>query len=147
MNGNKLVLGGVGELMAELQKLPPHLRDRGGAIAVRHGEAAAEEIRAAYPIGPTYKSHTGGALRRGVKVLTQVTAHGAYVVVRSMAAIAFIFEHGTQARHTDLGYDRGSMPAPPAKIFVPTVQRHRRAMEAEFEGLLVEAGFEVSRVA
>lgn len=134
---------GLDELRAALRNMPTHLRGQAANIVEAAGNAAATEIRAAYG----KHRHTGN-LQEGVTVEHErqagVTARS---VVKSTAPHAYIFENGTQARHTDLGWNRGVMPAggkPAGHIFVPVVVRHRRAMEAKLEDMLKGEGFEVS---
>jgi hypothetical protein len=62
--------------------------------------------------------------------------------VKSTAKHAALFEIGTQARHTNIGANRGSMP--PGKIFVPVVVRKRRAMYERLKELLVRHGAKVN---
>ena len=67
--------------------------------------AAQAEIAAAYPIGPEGRFDNGkpikpGNLRRGVKVVVkEIGPYGVAAQVRSTAPHAWLFEHGTQARH------------------------------------------------
>jgi hypothetical protein len=60
-------------------------------------------------------------------------------LVRNPAKHAAIFEFGTQARHTKLGANRGSMP--PGHVFLPIVQQRRRTMYLRLKDMLVRFGF------
>jgi hypothetical protein len=66
---------------------------------------------------------------------------GASAQVRSNAPHAHFFEYGTQARQTDLGYNRGPMPG--KNVLVPIVQRRRLRMYDALAGMVERAGFTV----
>ncbi len=137
MSNNKLTLGGFNELREALRNLPEHLAHEAGAIVTQHAEAAAAQIRNAYP------ARTGN-LKRGVKVdRATVQGAGASARVRSTAKHSFIFEHGTQARHNAIGANRGAMP--PGNVFVPVVVRERRAMIDDLVALVEREGLTVRR--
>lgn len=140
MSNNRLVLTGFEELKQQLRNLPTHLAEEAAGIVVAHAQTAAGNIRAAYPEGPT------GNLKRGVKV-DQVevggrTNAGARARVRSTARHAFIYENGTQARHTDEGWNRGAMP--PGNVFIPAVVRERRAMVNDLIAMVQREGLTVT---
>jgi hypothetical protein len=61
---------------------------------------------------------------------------GTAAVVVNKAKHAWIFESGTQARHNDIGANRGSMP--PGHVFVPGVMSKRAEMYRNL-GKMVEA--------
>jgi len=124
------------ELKAALRQLPRQLAADGAVIVAATAEAAANEIRDAYPVRT-------GNLRKGVKVRkVNVSDFGAVAAVVNDAPHAYIFEHGTVARHTDIGADRGSMP--PGHVFIPIMERRRREMYmVEFVALLERAGLTV----
>jgi hypothetical protein len=129
---------GLEELKAALLRLPAELTELAGGIVRAASDAAAEEIREAYPEGET------GNLRRGVRVSNRPAgAFGVARVVRSTAPHAVLFETGTQTRQTALGYNRGFMPG--ANIFVPVVTRHRRDMQEDLVALVEDAGIDVRR--
>jgi len=128
---------GLEELKKALLDLPADLSARAAGIVEESAEAAAAEIRDAYPEGDT------GNLRRGVKVGTK-GGRGEFTVrrvVRSTAPHATLFETGTQTRQTALGYNRGFMPG--ANIFVPVVVRRRRAMQEDLVWIVEQAGLDV----
>jgi Bacteriophage HK97-gp10, putative tail-component len=124
------------ELKAQLRALPHELAAEGAEIVERTAEAAAAEMRATYP-------ERTGNLRKGVKVQkTNTSEFGAVATVVNTAPHSYIFEHGTVARHTDIGADRGSMP--PGHVFIPIVERRRRDMYLnDFAELLERAGLTV----
>lgn len=126
---------GLEELKAALQNLPQELASEAQDIVFGAADDAAAEIIAKYP------ARTGN-LRKGVKVTRKASAFVTSAVVKNSAPHAFIFENGTQARHTKIGANRGSMP--PGHVFVPTVIRHRRAMYERLKAVLVKAGLSVS---
>jgi hypothetical protein len=133
----RLEIRGIDELKAALMTLPASLADRGGAIVMQSGREAAAAIVARYP-------ERSGALRRGVKVTEKSSAHGTTAIVKSAAPHGWLYEHGTQARHTSLGYARGMMPAPPSPVFVPEMRRARAAMYRQFVSLLERYGVSVT---
>lgn len=136
---NKLMLSGFEELKAALRQLPQHLAAEAGGIVTAHAESAATRVRAAY----AEHRHTGN-LERGVKVDRVVVENaGAAARVRSTARHAFIFENGTQARHTGLGWNRGAMP--PGHVFVPIAIRERAAMVDELIAMVEREGLTVRR--
>lgn len=143
MNTIRLQWDGLKELIAALRDLPAHLAEDAGKIVNEAAEAAGADIRAAYPIGPgDAHGYDGGNLRKGVRVVTRNAGQfGQVRQVRSTAPHAWIFETGTQVRHSPMGYNRGMMPG--ANIFVPTVMRHRRAMYEDLRQLVREAGLDV----
>jgi hypothetical protein len=63
-------------------------------------------------------------------------------IVKNTAKHAWIFENGTQARHNDLGANRGSMP--PGHVFIPAVIKRRRIMYQQLRALLERHGLKVS---
>lgn len=128
---------GIGDLYTALRTLPAALAEEAGALVEQHAAAAASEIIAAYP-------EVTGNLKEHVKHTTTTSRDGAFGKVVSSAKHAFIYETGTASRQTDLGYDRGAMPG--AKVFIPTMMRHRRALEQELAALLRRAGLEVVEV-
>lgn len=133
---NDVVFEGLAELRAALLALPEALRDDAAGIVQRSAAAAAADIVASYP------KRTGN-LRAGVHV-THGTggAYSAVAVVVNRAKHAALFENGTQARHNNLGANRGSMP--PGRVFVPRVIRHRKAMYAQLAAMLARHGLAVS---
>lgn len=130
-----LTWAGLAELDEAFQNLPAALAAEADALVTRRGEAAVQTIGAGYPSRTKdLKSKLRGALQRsGVSVqyvITNTSKHASW------------FENGTQARHTKLGADRGSMPAHP--LFIPTMRRSRRALTEDLRALLVRAGLTVT---
>ena len=133
----KLVLAGFEEMKAQFRALTPELAEQAGPIVLAHAQAAAAAIVEAYPPGEL------GDLKNGVKVdQVQVSGVGAVARVRSTSKLAYIFENGTQARHTETGANRGAMP--PGHVFVPIVVRERRAMNEDLIGLVQSEGLTVT---
>lgn len=142
MTGGSLRWDGLDELKEWLRTLPEHLTEEAAGIVTRAAVNAAEDIRAAYPVRT-------GNLRRGVRVNridgSNPLASGGGgrhlavgAVVYNNAPHAFMFEHGTEARQTDLGANRGSMPA--GHVFIPRVIRHRRHMYDQLRALMERSG-------
>ena len=139
---------GLDELKAALFRLPAELTQKAAGIVKASAEAAAAEIKAAYPEGET------GNLRKGVRVGDR-GAREPYTVrysVRSSAPHVHLYETGSQTRQTALGYHRGHMfsrfgfgPRQGANVFVPIVVRRRRAMFEDLIPLIEQAGLDVRR--
>lgn len=120
---------GLAELKEWLRTLPEALADDARDIVEDAVSDARDEIYQAYP------ARTGN-LRNGLGVRSldgsddfyfgQGKRLGAGALLFNNAPHAFIFEHGTETRKTDLGADRGSMP--PGNIFIPRAMKHRRRM-------------------
>ena len=70
------------------------------------------------------------------------TVAGAGAILKSSAPHAWLFEHGSQARHNDIGANRGSMP--PGNIFGPIAGRARRRMNEQFVAMLERNGLTVT---
>jgi hypothetical protein len=156
MPGTSLKFDGLAELRGALHKLPAELVAEASAITLKHANAAASAIVAAYPMGPT------GNLKQGVSVTVHGTGVSTSATVRNRAYHAWLFEHGTKAaRHWSKGSTtapfrrKGSRPVPvwgigrstgrmPAgDVLIPIAIAHRRAMRAELIALVERAGFTV----
>lgn len=130
-----IVFEGMDELRQQLRNLPTDLGGEAAHIIEASANAAAATIKAGYP------ARTGN-LRDHVYVTHERTQFGAIGIVKNTAKHAWIFENGTQARHTDLGANRGSMPA--GHVFVPAVIRERKRMYEDLKDLVVRHGLEVT---
>jgi len=116
----RLHLTGIAEERRAIQALPRTLAARTQAEAADPiAEAAAADIRASYP-------RRTGELAEAVEVqaVEERSAVAAAARVVNTHPLASVFEHGSQARHTALGANRGSMP--PGNVFIPGMQRARR---------------------
>jgi hypothetical protein len=129
---------GLEEYQALLKNFPASLVGETAHYADDAVNGAAVAIRQVY-----------GAHRRSGNLQKRVTvsnmSRGQFVVgkvLKSTAPHAALFEYGSQARHTNIGANRGSMPATPT--FVPTVQKFRRGLYAQVTALLVRHGAVVS---
>lgn len=135
MSQTRLVFDGLGQLQAELRALPLQLGGEAAHIVEGRANGATVAIRSGYPV-------RAGELRDKTTVKHTRRRFGARSVVRNASKHALPFEIGTQARHTALGANRGSMPANP--LFSHTIRRERRAMYGDFKDLLVRNGLRVS---
>jgi Bacteriophage HK97-gp10, putative tail-component len=131
---------GMEEMKAELQNLAPAMAAEARGIVTRYGDLAAAQIIAGYP------DRTGTTLRAKVRVVpSDGGPFGAAVTVQNTSKLASIFEDGTQARHTALGANRGSMP--PGHVFIPTMMRVRFEMfDVALRALLIRQGLVVTDV-
>jgi hypothetical protein len=136
MSNNRLVWDGLAELRAQLRSLPRELAGEASDIVTGAADGAKSDIVAAYP------ERTGNLRDHVIVSKAPAGIYGAGAVVKSTAKHAWMFENGTQARHTALGANRGSMP--PGHVFIPAVIRRRRAMYADLKALLVRHGLRVS---
>ena len=138
MSNNRLRYDGLEELKAALRALPRELADEAGAIVGRHVEAARDDIVA------EYKRHERTGTLADRVYITKGTRgqYGAAAVVKSAAPHAWLFENGTQARHTKIGANRGTMP--PGHAFIPRLVKHRRAMYDDLKVLVASKGLKVS---
>ena len=137
MSGNRFEWSGLAELQADLRTLPVDLTADASPIVDNAAELAKAEIIQRYP------RRTGKNLR--AKVTSKPLIRGAYAVgvqVVNSSKLAWIFENGSQARHTTLGANRGSMP--PGHVFIPAITRHRRTMYGLLKDLLVRHGLAVT---
>jgi hypothetical protein len=133
---SSLTFEGLTELRQALVNLPAELTSEASAIVYASASEAARAIIDAYPTRT-------GHLKDGVSVTrTRVSTFGTAAVVTNRAPHAFIFEMGTQARHTSLGANRGSMP--PGRVFVPRVQRYRARMYEGLAEMIRTHGLEVT---
>lgn len=135
MSGNRFVFDGLEQLLTDLRALPAELTTEGGHIVEGRANGAAATIKGGYP-------SRSGELRDKLTVTHTRSVFGARSVVRNSSKYADEFEFGTQARHTAIGANRGSMP--PNPLFTQTVQRARRAMYGDLKDLLVRHGLTVS---
>jgi HK97 gp10 family phage protein len=126
---------GLDELRQALLALPRTLADKS---AVRVGAAAAravDRIRAAYP------EYTGN-LRNHIVSKVERDSVSVLWTVKNTAHHAWIFENGTQVRHTATGANRGEMP--PGHVFIPIVMQERRAMYQDLADIVAGEGLEVT---
>ena len=136
MARNQLTFTGLEELKAALRALPAELTAEASHIIEGAANAVAYDIKAAYPV------YTGN-LRDHLTVTHQARGRfGAAALVQNTAKHAWIFENGTQARHTQFGANRGAMP--PGRVFIPRMIKARRAMYERLKDLLVRHGLRVT---
>jgi len=136
--GNRFVFDGLAELKAALRALPAELTREASNIIDASANSAAVEMRTEYG-----KHNVTGEIQGAVGVAhVDAGKYSAGAVVKNSSKLAVIFENGSQARHTALGADRGSMPA--AHVFVPIMMRKRREMYRQLRALLERNGLVVS---
>jgi hypothetical protein len=91
MSQATMKLDGLDQLRTLIGDFGDVCTDRGQALAEKAAQQAAEEIRAAYPEGPT------GNLRKGVRqVRGGAQGHRVLSLVKSMAPHAHLYEYGTR---------------------------------------------------
>lgn len=137
-NNTRFVIEGLDELREQLRNLPSELTGEAAHIIEAAGNGAAAEVKGHY-------ERVSGDLVDGVSVDFQRDQFAASASVKSAAKHAYIYENGTQVRHTNAGANRGAMPpAPPGRAFIPALIRARRRMYAQLEDLLKRNGLVVT---
>jgi hypothetical protein len=137
-----LIWDGLEELKAALRSLPFDLTGEAANDVEEAANAAAFAVKSAYGA-----HRVTGNLQDHVVVQEQARGQfGVAYVVKSTARHAWLFEHGTEARHyvTRRGVKHLTGKMPPAHIFIPTMMRQRRAMYGRLKDVLVRAGLQVS---
>jgi hypothetical protein len=131
-------IDGIEEQRRAWLALPRTLAGNSQPVVTDAAQVAAAEIRAAYP-------RRTGALASGVTVAPSRLAGTEVAAARvvNYAMHAAIFEHGTQARHTSIGANRGAMAA--GNVFVPRVIRARQALEPQVASVMTREGLTVVR--
>ncbi len=136
MANNRLVFEGLAELRAALRRLPAELTTEASRIVDGAANGGAADIKRTYP-------RRTGNLGDHVSVTHfDQGRFSAGAIVKNTATHAWMFEHGTQARHTAIGANRGSMP--PGHVFIPRIMRARRLMYTQLADLLRRHGFQVT---
>lgn len=130
-------LSGFEELRASLRALPADLTAEAGHIVEGAANGAASDIKSEY--GNHVRS---GNLRDGVRVTHSASGLTAKSVVKSVSPHAWLFENGSQARHTSIGANRGAMP--PFHVLIPAAIRARRVMVTQLIALVELAGLTVT---
>jgi hypothetical protein len=126
---------GLTQLEEDLRTLPTDLRTEAATITRDAADDAAATMAALYP-------KRTGLLASSLQVSQTETATGTRALVINTSPYALVFDLGSQARHTAIGANRGSMPA--GNVFVPTMMRARRAMYEALKDLLQRSGLIVS---
>lgn len=135
MSRNRIAFDGLAELKKSLRDLPEEMHGEAENIIEGEANAAALEVRQKYGI-------VSGKMVQGVVVeKVERTRFFAGRRIVSKSPLAFIYENGTQVRHTELGYNRGRMP--PAHVFVPAMIRHRKRMYERLRDMLKRHGLKV----
>jgi hypothetical protein len=135
MSGSTFTIAGLAELRAALRTLPADLTGEASEILIDEGDQALNEIVTGYP-------ERARSLRsKTKKTVRDIGTAGVGLVITNTAKEATWFEIGTQARHTALGANRGSMPA--GNVFIPPIQRHRRAAMQRLKAMMERNGLTV----
>jgi hypothetical protein len=127
---------GLQELVDQFTTLAPDLTQ----AAAPDVESAAQAAKAAIYSG--YPTRTGD-LKNHLAVIMTTDGTRTKAVVINTSPHAAVFERGSQARHTAIGANRGSMPANP--LFSATMIRARRTLYATpIPQVLVDMGLTVN---
>jgi Bacteriophage HK97-gp10, putative tail-component len=123
---NRVELGGVDELLDELERLAPGLTAEAAPLQATAADRAADALRAAYHRGTT------GLLADSVAVVTEAgrTPHRLFTRVVNRAPYAGYYEFGT----------RRSRAFP---TFVPITRRARRELVQRIADLVRQHGLDV----
>jgi hypothetical protein len=127
---------GLDELKQQLRELPKNLHGEASHICEAEANAAAATIKAGYPV------KTGDLRDKLTVERVDAGPFSTGFVVKNTSKLAYIFENGTQARHTAKGWNRGRMP--PGRVFIPTVARRRRTMYQNLKAMLERYGLTVT---
>ena len=128
----------MAELREALRKLPEDLTGEAVHLVEGTGNQAVTQIKRNY-------AYVSGNLVEGVSVDVRRDRFTAGAKVISKSKHAFIYEYGTQVRHTSKGAGRGVMPpAGPGRAFVPVLIKTRRALYEKFRDLLERHGLLVT---
>ena len=138
----RIYFDGLDELKAAFLTLPTELKGEATGVVLDAAHQARGAIAAAYPLGPEGRKTKPGNLKRGVKVtVKEIGPYGVAAQVRSTAPHAWLFEHGSQARHyitrNGVRHDTGAMP--PKPVLIPTMVRSRRAMYVRLADTVIKA--------
>ena len=138
MANNRIRWDGLEELRKELRNLPADLAAEAEGIVLDEAEGAQRDVAANYA-----KHRRSGRLAAGLQLMRSAAGRfGVGAVLINRNPLAWIFENGSQARHTSIGANRGSMPA--AHAFIPPVIRHRRSMYRRLADMLERHGLRVT---
>jgi hypothetical protein len=138
----RFVWSGLEELKAALRNLPADLTGEASHVIEAAGNGAATTIKRVYG-----QHRVTGHLQNSVSVQEEHAGpFAAGVVVKSSDPIAWLFDHGSQARHWAGGKSTGRMwgRTPPTHIFAGTMARERRRMYGLLRGILERHGLVVS---
>lgn len=136
MSRNRIVFDVLEELKKSLRELPQEMHGEAEHIVDGESNGAALEIRSKY-------GQVSGKLVQGVVVeRVERTRFFAGRRVVNKSPLAQVYENGTQVRHTELGYNRGRMPA--AHVFVPVMIRRRKAMYEKLRDMMRRKGLKVT---
>jgi hypothetical protein len=134
----KVVWDGLVEFEQALAAIPTVVTDRSQAIVTAAADATKTETIAGYP-------NTTGHMRAGVHTVEDTSKDATFAIeVRSTAPEAHLWEYGTQNRHTQRGWNRGSEPAHADRSLLAISEAHGPAMQAQLSGLVASLGFEVT---
>src|SRR5262245_42402896 len=131
----RLLVTGLDELSKALLQLPAELQIEAASIVLNAAHGAAREISEAYP-------EVSGNLKGGLRIEYESGRVTQRVALKNIAKHAFMYENGTEARHTSLGISRGKTEA--KNVFIPRATKHRRVMRqnlirlVESHGLIVK---------
>jgi hypothetical protein len=129
---NEVRWDGLEEYRELLRALPEALAQETAHLVEAAANGAALDIRRAYPV------RTGKLRDRVTVTRLNKGKYGTGLIVKNTAPHAWLFENGTQARHTALGANRGSMP--PGHVFIPLAIKARRRLYGQVKDLLVRKG-------
>lgn len=135
MTNTRFQIEGLIELQRALQNLPDELLREARAILENQAEVTLYQITAAYP-------RRTGNLRDGMTLTYDQSTVSTTAIIRNKAPHAYIYETGTQARHTKIGANRGAMPA--GKVFIPRMIAGRRAFWKSIREMLTKHGLIVT---
>lgn len=117
---------GVQELIAQFATLAPDLTDMAAPIVELAARTAKDVIYTGYP------TRTGN-LKKGLAVIVTTETTRTSTTVVNTAPHAWLFERGSEARHSSI---RSTGRMPPNPLFSSTMMRTRRALYTALVPLL-----------
>jgi hypothetical protein len=138
----RVEMTGLQELQDALKRLPQDLTYEATSILAAHAEEAYRQIYDKYPVREYGRKRGRGNLRRGLTLRNYTDRFSVFAVLRNTANHAYIYEHGTEMRHTARGQSRGAMP--PGRVFIPIALRQKRIAVEALKELVRRHGFAVN---
>jgi hypothetical protein len=143
----RIYFDGLDTLKAAFLALPGEQKSEATTVVLDAAHGARAAIEAAYPLGPPGRLRKGepitsGNLKKGAKVIVkEIGPYGVAAQVRSTAHHAWLFEHGSQARHyvTKNGVRKSVGAMPPHPVLIPTMVRSRKAMYVRLADVVITA--------
>ena len=135
----QMVWNGMAEYKEELRQLPAECTGEAAKVVEAGATGAYQTIRAVYAA-----HHFTGTLEKQLRI-SPLKINGQFVtglVLTSGSPLAWLFEHGSQARHYDTanGVKHLTGKMPPTPIFNSTVGKTKRAIVQQLKDIVLRRG-------